>query len=258
MLDRIMAHKREEVRLLKQDHRLASLEPRRKNPALPEALRAEGQLKVIAEIKKASPSKGILCENFDPLRLARLYEQNGAAAISVLSDTRFFQGSPQYVKQVKSAVSIPVLRKDFVIDEIQLYESLAMGADMILLIAGVLEYPALLKLAEKASELGLEVLLETHSADETILVADLPVQIAGINNRNLRSFEVSLDTSLKLVGSLPASVIKVSESGIKSPRDLKILAEHGFDAALMGEVLVTDKSPGLKLKELLYYQEIRS
>lgn len=256
MLKNILAHKYEEVRQLREKLDPGQTAPRQPHPDLPEALRRGERLKIIAEVKKASPSRGLLCEDFDPLRLARLYQQNGAAAISVLSDVRFFQGSPRHVQAVKEAVTVPVLRKDFIVDEIQLYETLNLGADLVLLIAGVLDYSQLLALTEKARELGLELLLETHSLQEVKMAGDLPVKLVGINNRNLSSFSVNLGTSLDLAGHLPAGVVKVSESGIKSPRDLKLLEEHGFDAVLLGESLVTAESPGLKLRELLSYQEI--
>lgn len=254
MLERILAHKGEEVRQLKQSLNPDGIAAHKPHPGLPDALRAGEHLQVIAEVKKASPSKGILCENFDPVGLAHLYEQNGAAAVSVLSDTRFFQGSPGYVQEITAAVQIPVLRKDFIIDEIQLYETAALGADLVLLIAGVLDYQQLLALCEKSSALGLEVLLETHSDSEVQMARDLPVRIIGINNRSLASFKVDIGTSLKLAEKLPAGAIKISESGIKSPSDLRLLEEHGFDAVLMGEALVKHNSPGLKLRELLKYR----
>lgn len=253
MLERILAHKKEEVRLLRQSLDPGGIQPRQPHPGLPGALQAGERLRVIAEVKKASPSKGILCQDFDPVRLAHLYEQNGAAAVSVLSDVRFFQGAPRYVREVKAAVQIPVLRKDFIIDEIQLYETVALGADLVLLIAGVLDYPQLVALCETSSALGLEVMLETHNAQEVQMAGDLPVRIIGINNRNLASFKVDIGTSLRLVEQLPAGAVKISESGIQSPRELKLLKEHGFDAVLLGETLVTDSSPGLKLHALLEY-----
>lgn len=254
MLERILAHKQEEVRQLRQNLDPGAIAPRPPHPGLPGVLRSGEHLQVIAEIKKASPSRGILCENFDPLRLAHLYEQNGAAAISVLSDIRFFQGSPRYVREVAAAVDVPVLRKDFIIDELQLYETVALGADLVLLIAGVLDYDKLLAFSEKARELGLEVLLETHGASEVQMAGDLPVRVIGINNRDLANFNVDINNSLRLADQLPGTAVKVSESGIKSPRDLKLLEEHGFDAVLLGEALVSDASPGLKLREMLAYR----
>lgn len=215
-----------------------------------------GRVKIIAEIKKASPSKGVLCSNFDPCQLASSYALNGASVISVITDSEFFQGRKEYLPMVKQEIDLPVLRKDFIIDAIQLYESLQLGADLVLLIAALHDYNTLLNLSEKSRELGIEPLVEVHDARELKMVLDLPVRIIGINNRNLKDFTVDINTSLNLVEMIPDSIIKVSESGIKSAQDLSLLEKHGFDAALMGEVLVSSPEPGQKLQELASYREM--
>lgn len=215
----------------------------------------QNHVKIIAEIKKASPVKGNLNFNLDPITTAISYAQNGAASISVLTDHVFFKGDVSFITEVKGEVNLPILRKDFIIDEIQLYESLAIGADMVLLIASILPYTQLLNLIEKCNSLCLEPLVEVHSESEAQMIADLPVRIAGINNRNLADFTVDINHSLRLVNYIPNNIFKVSESGISQPADLLLLEKHGFNAALIGETLVTSSSPGLKLKELLSYQE---
>ncbi|MDD3269747.1 MAG: indole-3-glycerol phosphate synthase TrpC [Syntrophomonadaceae bacterium] len=213
-------------------------------------------VKVIAEIKKASPSKGVLCEDFRPRELAREYAANGAAAISVITDRQFFQGSGEYLTAVKEEVKVPVLRKDFIIDEIQLYETLQMGADLVLLIAALHDYGGLLELSEKSRELGLEVLLEIHNKEELKTAMDLPIRMLGINNRNLKDFTVDIKTSLRLAEVIPDSFVRVSESGIRTARDMVLLEEYGFHAALIGESLVSSPEPGVKLRELAFYREL--
>ncbi len=214
-----------------------------------------GKLQLIAEIKKTSPLKGLLCREFSPLEMARSYEANGAAVISVITEQEFFDGRKEYLPLVKSGVKLPVLRKDFIIDEVQVYESQQMGADLLLLIAALHDYDSLLALVEKCLALRMEPLLETHGRDEIKMALDLPVKIIGINNRNLRDFSVDIRSSLDLLPLLPDSYLKVSESGIKEAGDLRLLESAGCDFALVGEALVTAADPGAKLRELLSYRQ---
>lgn len=257
MLKRIVEAKIAEVKELRTSLVLDQIVPRIKNGD-PLAVFKEDRprVKIIAEIKKASPSKGVLCEDFRPRELAAEYARNGAAAISVITDRPFFQGSGEYLTAVKEEVRLPVLRKDFIIDKIQLYETLKLGADLVLLIAALHNYQSLLALSEKSRELGLEVLLEVHDGEELKTALDLPVSMLGINNRNLRDFTVDIKTSLKLAETIPDSFIKISESGIKSAQDMILLEAYGFNAALVGETLVSSPEPGAKLRELAFYREL--
>lgn len=257
MLNRIAEAKKAEVKELRSLLDLDQIRPRVKNGDLLAVFKkGRPQVKVIAEIKKASPSKGVLCEDFRPRDLARDYARNGAAVISVITDRQFFMGDGEYLAIVKEEVKLPVLRKDFIIDEIQLYESVQMGADLVLLIVALHEYKNLLALSEKSRELGLEVLLEVHDYDELKTALDLPVRMVGINNRNLKDFTVDLKTSLKLAESIPETMIKVSESGIRNTLDMVLLEQHGFQGALIGEILVSSPEPGAKLRELAFYREL--
>ena len=205
---------------------------------------------VIAEVKKASPSKGVIRPDFDPEAIARSYEAAGAAAISVLTDEKFFQGSLGYLRQVKQAVSLPILRKDFIIDEYQVYESRAAGADAILLIVAALERDALANLMNRASQIGMQYLVEVHDEAEMRVAIDVCAPIIGINNRNLQSFEVSLDTTARLLPMIPRAK-KVSESGIFTREHMLRLGELGVDAALIGEALMREADIGAKLRELI-------
>lgn len=254
MLERIAAVKREEIKELKMSLDTSGIYPRTDtiDPG-PFLRREDHRVAVIAEVKKASPVKGLLCPDFDPVALAGSYQENGAGAVSVITDQQFFQGSKSFLTQVKSAVGLPVLRKDFILDPIQLYESVLLQADLVLLIAAMHDYHSLLKLSEKARELGLHVLLELHNREELQMAGDLPVPIIGINNRNLQDFTVSLSASLQLADSLPSQAIRVSESGISAPGDMAVLERAGFNAALVGEALVSAENPGLRLQELVQY-----
>ena len=205
---------------------------------------------IIAEVKKASPLKGILANELDVLQLADCYRENGATAISYITDSQFFQGRKECMPRVREISGLPVLRKEFIIDEIQLYETVLLQADMVLLIAAVHDYPKLLALSEKSRELGIEVLLEVHDQEELQKAKDLPIKIMGVNNRNLKDFSVDVHRSLELAEHIPPSFIKVSESGIKTREDILLLQEHGYNAVLVGEALVTAPDPGEKLREL--------
>lgn len=255
MLKRIIEAKQKEIAYLQQLPDLAepefAIEKDRKELKRDPA----GKLQLIAEVKKASPLKGLLCRGFSPWEMASSYEMNGAAAISVITEEEYFAGRKEYLPLIKNAVQLPLLRKDFIIDEVQIYESRQMGADLLLIIAALHDYDSLLSLVEKCLYLGMEPLLETHGAEEIKMGLDLPVKIMGINNRNLQDFSVDIRTSLDLLPLIPDSLLKVSESGIKEGRELHLLKEAGCDFALLGEVLVTAADPGAKLRELQSFRQ---
>lgn len=217
------------------------------------ALRAKiatGQPAVIAEIKKASPSKGVLRADFIPADIAQSYAEFGAACLSVLTDQQFFQGSIDYLKQARASCSLPVLRKDFIIDAYQVYESRVMGADCILLIAACLDDAQLKTLEALAMSLDMAVLVEVHDEAELARALKLKTPLIGINNRNLNTFEVSLDVTLSLMGQVPAERLLVTESGIMSPQDVKRLREAKINAFLVGEAFMRADEPGEALAEL--------
>ena len=255
MLDEIIRHKREEV-----------AEARRRLPgnALPlpadlppvrdfrGALAADGGgLRIIAELKKASPSRGLIRADFDPVALAEAYARNGAVALSVLTDEKYFQGKLAYLDQIRARVDLPLLRKDFVVDPYQIRESRARGADAILLIVAALSRSELADLHTEAGEAGLASLVEVHSEEELDAAVEIGAKIIGINNRNLRTFEVSLETTRRLAPKLPRGVIAVCESGIRKRADLLDLARHGVSCFLIGEQLMSADDPGRRLAALL-------
>lgn len=202
---------------------------------------------VIAEIKKASPSKGVIREDFKPAEIAKSYEKSGAACLSVLTDEQYFQGSAAYLKQARAACKLPVLRKDFIIDEYQVFEARAMGADCILLIVAALELAQMQKLEALANELGMAVLVEVHDADELALALQLDTPLIGINNRNLRTFEVSLQTTLDLLKIMPEDRFVVTESGIFTPEDVKLMMDNQVQGFLVGEAFMRQDDPGAEL-----------
>lgn len=208
---------------------------------------ASGKPAVIAEIKKASPSKGLLRANFDPVAIARSYAQHGATCLSVLTDADFFQGSETYLQQARAACELPVLRKDFIIDPFQVYEARVIGADCILLIVAALEDAQMRHLNQLAHDLGMDVLVEVHDAGELERALPLGNRLIGINNRNLRTFETRLETTLELLPKIPSDRVVVTESGILSPADVTRMRGHGVNAFLVGESLMKSEDPGRQL-----------
>lgn len=209
-----------------------------------------GQAAVIAEIKKASPSKGLLRENFDPPAIAATYAQNGAACLSVLTDVDFFQGSPDYLRQARAVCDIPVLRKDFMIDPYQVYEARVWGADCILLIAAALGDAQLHELSGLAAYLGMDVLVEVHNREELERALSLPLELVGINNRNLRTFETRLETTLDLLDKIPSDRLVVTESGIHTHTDVAKMRAAGVHIFLVGEAFMRAEDPGQALQRL--------
>ncbi|MFZ1907633.1 MAG: indole-3-glycerol phosphate synthase TrpC, partial [Burkholderiales bacterium] len=214
------------------------------------ARRAAGRPAVIAEIKRASPSKGLLRENFDPAAIASSYEAGGATCLSVLTDRQFFQGAPEHLRAARAACALPALRKDFVLVPYQVYEARAHGADCILLIAAALEPEAMRALEGIAHELGMAVLVEIHDASELDAALQLRTPLLGINNRNLRTFETRLGTTLDLLPCVPSERIVVAESGILVPADAERLWRAGVGAFLVGEAFMRAREPGSALREL--------
>jgi indole-3-glycerol phosphate synthase len=257
ILQRILARKAEELAerstklpLKELSARVADMPDTRGFAAAIEAKIAAGEAAVIAEVKKASPSKGVIRQEFDPAAIARSYEAGGAACLSVLTDKDFFQGSEDFLKQARAACSLPVLRKDFVIDPYQVYEARAIGADCILLIVAALGDADLLELSLLAAELDLDVLCEIHDAEELERAQAVPVPLIGVNNRNLRTFETSLETTLEMQQLIEYDRILVAESGIHTPENVAQLREAGINAFLIGEAFMRAPDPGQELKRL--------
>jgi indole-3-glycerol phosphate synthase len=257
ILQRILVRKAEEIAersaklpLKELSARVQDMPDTRGFAAAIEAKIAEGLPAVIAEVKKASPSKGVIRPEFDPVAIARSYEAGGAACLSVLTDKDFFQGSEDFLQQARAACSLPVLRKDFIIDPYQVYEARAIGADCILLIVAALGDADLLELSLLAADLDLDVLCEVHDAEELERAQAVPVPLIGVNNRNLRTFHTSLDTSLELQDLMDYDRILVAESGIHTPDDVARLREAGINAFLVGEAFMRAADPGLELKRL--------
>src|SRR6059058_567109 len=209
-----------------------------------------GRAGVIAEVKKASPSKGVLRADFRPAEIAQSYAAGGASCLSVLTDVQFFQGSPAYLEQARAACSLPVIRKDFIVDLYQVYEARAMGADAILLIVAALDHGLMADLEACARELGMDVLVEVHDADELDAALRLETRLLGINNRNLRTFEVTLDATIGLLPRIPAERLVVTESGILAPADVKRMRDANVHAFLVGEAFMRAPDPGTELRRL--------
>lgn len=257
ILDRIVAVKHDEIATAKGRRSEVSLraeaESRRDARGFAAALQARvgaGGAAVIAEVKKASPSKGVLREHFVPAEIAVSYERGGAACLSVLTDERFFQGSTAYLEQARAACALPVLRKDFMVDPYQVYEARAMGADCILLIVACLDDARMADLEDQALALGMDVLVEVHDGAELERALRLKTPLVGINNRNLRSFEVSLGTTLDLLPRVPADRLLVTESGILARSDVQRMRRAGVHAFLVGEAFMRAADPGGALAEL--------
>ncbi|WP_431476786.1 indole-3-glycerol phosphate synthase TrpC [Massilia eburnea] len=209
-----------------------------------------GQAGVIAEVKKASPSKGVLRADFRPAEIAESYAQAGAACLSVLTDVNFFQGSNDYLQQARAACDIPVLRKDFMVDMYQIYQARAMGADCILLIVSALDHGLMAEMEACAHELGMDVLIESHDGDELSAALNLKSRLIGINNRNLRTFDVTLDTTLDLLSRIPQERMVITESGIMTPADVQRMRERDVHAFLVGEAFMRAPDPGAELRKL--------
>ena len=259
VLDKIMQHKALEVARAKQQCSLAELQERlaQASPCrgFSDALKAnlaQGSSAVIAEVKKASPSKGLIRADFDPAKIAANYQRYGASCLSVLTDAEFFQGSAEYFKQARAACDIPMLRKDFMLDEYQVVEARAMGADCVLLIAAALPDELMHQLADKAQQLGMDVLVEVHDQQELQRGLKLNMTMLGINNRNLRTFETSLHTTLDLLGSIPDDILVVTESGIHCSADVQLLREHQVNTFLVGEAFMRADNPGQRMAELFF------
>lgn len=257
-LDQIVVTKRQEVEQLKEHFNIS--EAQRLIANLPAtrgfedaiAVRRNRPLGLIAEVKKASPSKGLIRPDFHPVDIARAYEQAGADCISVLTDVTYFQGSPEYLQQIREQVNIPLLRKDFIIDERQIYEARLLGADAVLLIAAILEPRVLGSFLQIARDLGLDALVEVHDSEELKGVLDLgTATLIGVNNRNLRTFETRLQTTEELIALVPKEVTFISESGIGGPEDVKYLHSVGAHGILVGEHLMRKDDVGQAVADLM-------
>jgi len=257
ILNRILARKAEEIEQRSRVRPLDELRARAQQQlatrgfvrAIERKLQA-GDAAVIAEVKKASPSKGLIRKDFDPAAIARSYEAGGAACLSVLTDVDFFHGSNAYLGEARAACGLPVIRKDFIIDPYQVYEARMIGADAILLIVAALEDGPMIEMANLAHELGMDVLVEVHDIDELERALQTDCQLIGVNNRNLRTFEVSLDTSLELKSAMPADRIMVTESGIGSREDVARMRGAGIHTFLVGESFMRQPDPGTALKAM--------
>lgn len=256
ILDEIVAHKREEVKTQKKQMPLTELEQvlRHVSPTrdFKAAIYASGQINLIAEVKKASPSKGLIREDFDPVKIAQIYERSGATAISVLTDRRFFSGSLEYLTKIRNVTSnVPLLRKDFIIDEYQIYQSRAAGADAILLIVAILDDQQLQKFLSLAHRFDLDCLVEVHTRGELDKALNTKAKIIGINNRDLRVFKTDIQTTVKLKKFIPEDKIVVSESGIHTRDDVALLENCGVNAILVGEALMKSRNIKEKISELI-------
>ena len=258
ILDKILISKKEEVassKLAKSIHDLEN-DIRNNNDKRPFIAAIEEKfigkdVAIIAEIKKASPSKGIIRANFNPDQIAKSYENGGATCLSVLTDKDYFQGNPSYIQLVKNHCKLPVLRKDFMIDHYQIFESKALGADCILLIVAALELNQMKELESLAAELDMDVLVESHDEHELEKALQLKTKLIGVNNRNLKTFDVSLQTTLNLLKEIPNDKITVTESGIFTSQDINLMKQHGIYSFLVGEAFMRDDDPGKSLKQLL-------
>lgn len=255
ILDDIVAYKRDELAARKRAVSLIELTDRALYRADPpgflHALQAQAGRTIIAEVKKASPSKGVIRADFDPLAIARSYHAAGAAAVSVLTEKKFFQGSLEYLRRIRATVPVPLLRKDFLFDEYQVHEARASGASAILLIVAILDDPRLTDLAQLASALGMDCLIEVHDEQERDRALAAGATLLGINNRDLRTFHTTIETTERLVRDIPDDVFVVSESGLSSAAQLAQLEAQGVGAFLIGETCMAAADPGAALRALL-------
>lgn len=257
-LDEILAKKREELeqekKKLSQEELLNRLKispaPRRDFKA---RIGEPGQINLIAEVKKASPSRGIIRQNFDPVEIAKTYEASRARALSVLTDEKFFKGKLSYLGQIREATTLPILRKDFIVDEYQIYQSALAEADAILLISAILSREEIARFYSIAGRLNLDCLVEVHTEEEVARALEIGPQILGINNRDLATFEVDLDTTERLIRMIPRDKIIVAESGISSHEDVVRLRDLGVNAVLIGEVFMESEDIASKVKEIMGY-----
>ena len=261
ILKKIMHRKAEEVAARSERVPLRQLESALPEAAAPRGFSdalmtkiASGHPAVIAEIKKASPSKGVLRADFRPAEIAASYAQGGATCLSVLTDTDFFQGSDAYLREARAACALPVIRKDFIFAPYQVYEARTMGADCILLIVACLSDPQLRDLSDLARTLCMDVLVEVHDEQELERALRVPGRLLGVNNRNLRTFEVALETTLGLIGTIPPDRLLVTESGIHTRDDVALMRSNGVDAFLVGEIFMRADDPGAQLRQLFEMQ----
>lgn len=255
VLKKILATKSEEIEIRSATVSLAELESQIEHQSMVRGFRdsmdrklKDGQSAVIAEIKKASPSKGVIRPDFDPPAIAESYARGGAACLSVLTDELYFQGCTDFLVAARAACDLPVIRKDFIVDPYQVFEARAMGADCILLIVAALDDGQMHELHQLARKLSMDVLVEAHDAEEVQRALKLDLDLLGINNRNLRTFDVSLDTTLDLVSQIPTDVLLVTESGITTSDDVSLMRENGVNAFLVGESFMRAEDPGTQLQ----------
>lgn len=260
ILDEIIRYKRQELEARKAEIPINIITSAIWNLPLPLRFKdallpsPDGRVRVIAEVKKASPSKGVIREDFNHLEIAETYQRNGASALSVLTDRKFFQGSIDYLSEIRHAVSIPLLRKDFVVDEYQIFEARGYGADAVLLIAAVLDDKEMHDFVELSLNLGLAPLVEVHDEAELERALKTDAELIGINNRNLQTFKTDINTTIRLIGSIPEEKLVISESGINTREDIRLLRDAGVDAFLIGEALMREADIGKKLREFVYGQ----
>ena len=255
ILEKIIENKKREIEILKREvpleklkEKLKDLKPTRDFKG---AISKQGKINLIAEIKRKSPSQGEICKDFNPLKIAKVYEKEGASAISILTDKEFFGGDISLLSQVKEITTIPILRKEFIIDEYQIYQSRVWGADAILIIAKILREEEFNYFLTLAHNLNMHCLIEVHTEEELAKVLRTGGEIIGINNRNLSTLNIDLSLSLHLIKKIPQDRIVVSESGIETREEINLLEKNGFKAVLVGESLLRSKDIGLKIKELL-------
>jgi len=254
ILDEIVAYKKKilekEKKITSIDNIISQIEKSKMTRDFKESTSRQNELSIIAEVKKSSPSKGIIREDFNPLTIAKIYNKNEAAAISVLTEDKFFKGKNEYLSQIKNITSVPTLRKDFIIDPYQIFQSKALGADAVLLITAILSKNQLIDFQNIAGEIGLQCLVEVHDRFELETALDTGADIIGINNRDLKTFETDIRTTEKLIQFIPKDRTVISESGIKKRKDMKFLEDLGVDGVLIGECLMRSASIDEKFNEL--------